>query len=196
MAINTSEIRVGVSGSVFVAPTTTDAPVDATTELDSDFVDLGAINEDGLALAPTRSIEKVRAWQSAKAVRTIITEDELSISFSLQQWNEESIALAFGGGTWTDESGATKFVPPAAGTVDERSFVFEWVDGSIKSRLYVPRGMVSEVGSITVAKSGAIELALTVEVLGSTPDDFVYLTNDFLEAEEPAGDPEPEGGPE
>lgn len=179
MAIDTSEIRVGVSGSVYVAPTGTTAPTDATTALDAAFVDLGAINEDGLGLAPSRSIEKVRAWQSSKAVRTIITEDELSLSFALQQWNEDSIALAFGGGTFSVANVTeAKFVPPAAGTVDERSFVFEWVDGSLTSRLYVPKGMVTDVGEITVGKSGAIELALTVEVLGSTPNDFIYFTDD------------------
>lgn len=181
MAINTDEIRVGVSGSVFVAPVGSTAPDDAETALDAAFVDLGAINEDGLSLSPSRSIEKIRAWQAAKAVRTIITEDELSISFSLMQWNEDSIALAFGGGTFSAVVGpptATKFVPPAAGTVDERAWVFEWVDGSTTSRIYVPKGMVGEIGEITVAKSGAIELALTVDVLGSTPDDFEYFTND------------------
>ena len=179
MAIDTSEIRVGVSGSVYVAPVGSTAPAEPDEALDSAFVDLGAINEDGLALAPSRSIEKVRSWQSAKAVRTIITEDELSISFALQQWNEDSIALAFGGGTFSATTGtAAKFVPPAAGTVDERAFVFEWVDGGITSRLYVPKGMVTDVSEIQVAKTGAIELGLTVEVLGSTPDDFVFLTDD------------------
>jgi hypothetical protein len=190
MAISTEEIRVGISGSVYVGPVDADAPVDADTALDSSFVDLGAINEEGIALSPSRSIEKIRAWQAAKAVRTVVTEDELSASFSLMQWNEDTIALAFGGGAFSavtepgeeeedpDVVVATKYVPPAAGTVDERSFVFEWVDGDVLSRLYVPRGMVSEIGEIRVAKTGAIELALTVEVLGSEPDDFVYFTND------------------
>lgn len=179
MAIDTTEIRVGISGSVYVAPTGSTAPADATTALDAAFVDLGAINEDGISLSPSRSIEKIRAWQAAKAVRTVVTEDELSVGFSLMQWNEDSIALAFGGGTFSVANVTeTKYVPPAAGTVDERSFVFEWVDGAISNRLYVPRGMVSEIGEITVTKTGAVELALTVEVLGSTPDDFVYFTDD------------------
>lgn len=179
MAIDTTEIRVGVSGSVYVAPVGSTAPVEPDVALDAAFVDLGANTEDGLGLTPSRSIEKIRAWQSAKAVRTIITEDELSISFSLMQWNEQSLALALGGGTFSATTGgATKYVPPASGTVDERAFVFEWLDGDIASRIYVPRGMVTEVDEITVANTGAIALALTVEVLGSSPDDFVFLTDD------------------
>jgi len=179
MAIDSTEIRVGISGSVYVAPTGSTVPVDATTALDAAFVDLGAINEDGIALSPSRSIEKIRAWQSAKAVRTVVTEDELSIAFSLMQWNDTTIDLVFGGGTFsvvnTDE---TQYVPPAAGTIDERIFLFEWVDGAVNNRLLVPRGMVSEIGEIQVTKSSAIELAVTVEVLGSTPDDFLYFTDD------------------
>lgn len=179
MAIDSTEIRVGVTGTVYVAPTGSTGPADATTALDAAFVDLGANNEDGLALAPSRTIEKVRSWQAAKATRTIITEDDLTISFVLQQWNDDTIALMFGGGTFSvANTTETKYVPPAAGTVDERSFVFEWIDGAVASRLYVPRGMVTEVEELTVAKSGAIELGLTVEVLGSTPDDFEYYTDD------------------
>lgn len=179
MAIDTTEIRVGISGSVYVAPTGSTAPVDATTALDAAFIDLGAINEDGIALAPSRSVENIRAWQAAKAVRTVVTEDELSVSFSLMQWSADTIELAFGGGTFSVANiTETKYVPPAAGTVDERSFVFEWVDGGVNSRLYVPRGMVTDVSEIQVTKTSAVELALTVEVLGSTPDDFEYFTDD------------------
>lgn len=179
MAIDTTEIRIGASGSVYVAPTGTAAPVEPDDTLNVAFVDLGAITEDGLVLAPSRSIEKIRAWQSGKAVRTVVTEDELSIQFGLMQWNEETIALALGGGTFSATTGtATKYVPPAAGTVDERSFVFEWVDDDITSRIYVPRGMVTEIEEITVGKGEALVLALTVEVLGSSPDDFIYFTDD------------------
>ena len=179
MAIDTSEIRVGISGSVYVAPTGSTAPDDATTALDAAFVDLGALTEDGISLSPSRSVENIRAWQAAKAVRTVVTEDELQIGFSLMQWSDDTIALAFGGGTFSVANVTeTKYVPPAAGTVDERSFVFEWVDGSVNNRLYVPRGMVTEVSEIQVTKTSAVELALTVEVLGSSPDDFEYYTDD------------------
>jgi len=179
MAIDSTEIRVGISGSVHVAPLGTTVPDDATTALDAAFIDLGAITEDGIALSPSRSIEKIRAWQSAKAVRTVVTEDELSIAFSLMQWNADSIDLVFGGGTFSvANTTETQYVPPAAGTIDERIFVFEWVDGDVSNRLLVPRGMVSEIGEIAVVKTSAIELAMTVEVLGSTPDDFVYFTDD------------------
>lgn len=179
MAIDTTEIRVGASGSVYVAPVGSTLPVEPDDTLDAAFVDLGATTEDGLTLSPSRTIEKIRAWQSGKAVRTVVTEDELSVAFGLMQWNEETIALAFGGGTFSATTGtAAKYVPPAAGTVDERAFVFEWVDGDVTSRIVVPRGMVTEIEEITVAKSDAIVLGLTVEVLGSSPDDFIYYTDD------------------
>jgi len=179
MAIDTTEIRVGVSGSVYVSPIGTALPVEPDDALDAAFVDLGAINEDGVTLSPSQSIEKIRAWQSAKAVRTVKTEDELSVSFSLMQWNEETVPLALGGGTISATTGTeTKYVPPAAGTVDERIFVVEWIDDTNDYRLVIPRGMVIDVSDIELTKSQAAELALTVEVLGSTPDDFIIFTND------------------
>jgi hypothetical protein len=179
MTIDATQIRVGISGSVSVAPTGSTLPVEPTIALDVAFDDLGANTEDGLTLSPSRSVEKIRAWQASKAVRTIVTEDELSIQFTLMEWNEKTLALALGGGTFSATTGGdTKYVPPVSGSVDERSFVFEWLDDSITTRLVVPRGMVTNVEEITVAKSGAVQLGLTVEVLGSTPDDFILLTDD------------------
>lgn len=178
MAIDTSEIRVGASGTVYVAPTGSTLPTDESTALDAAFIELGAINEDGVTLSPSRSIEKIRAWQSAKAVRTVITEDELALSFSLMQFNEITLPLALGGGSIADNTGSYTYTPPAAGTVDERAFVIEWVDGNITNRMVVPRGMVTEVSDIELTKGAAIELGLTVEVLGSSPDDFTLYTDD------------------
>jgi hypothetical protein len=179
MAIDTTEIRVGVTGTVYVAPTGTTLPVEPTEALNVAFVELGSINEDGLSLAPERSIEKIRAWQSRKPVRTMITEDDLSISFALQQWNLTNVKLMFGGGTRSATVGLdSKFVPPSAGEVDTRAFIFDWVDDDITYRLVVPQGLVTEVEEIELKKDAAAELGLTVEVLGSSPNDWILYTDD------------------
>lgn len=181
MAIDTDEIRVGVSGSVYVADIGSTLPTDIATALDAAFVDLGATTEDALGLSPSQSIQKIRAWQSSKPVRVSKTEDDLAISFTLMQVNEKTLPLAFGGGTVTATAGPPAyytFTPPAAGTVDERAFVFAWVDGSYTYRLVVERGMVSETGEIPVKKDSAIELPLTVEVLGASVGDDWYLVTD------------------
>lgn len=179
MAINTDEIRVGANGSVYVAPTGTTLPVEPDDALDAAFVDLGAITEDGVTLSPSQSIEKIKAWQSSKAVRVLKTEDELSVGFTLMEWNEDTFGLAFGGGTVSATTGTeTKWVPPAAGSVDERAFVVEWTDDTITYRLVIPKGIVSETGEIALKKSDASGLEVTVEVLGSSPDDFIIYTDD------------------
>jgi hypothetical protein len=179
MAIDTDQVRVGVTGSVYVAPLATALPDEPDEALDVAFVDLGATNEDAFEITPSQTIEKIRAWQSSKPVRVVKTEDDLAVSFTLIQMNADTLPLAFGGGTISATVGlASKFVPPAAGTVDERAFIFEWVDGDYTYRLCVPRGMVSETDSIPVKKDEAISLPLTVEVLGSSPDDFFILTDD------------------
>lgn len=179
MAIDTDEIRVGVTGTVYVAPTGTALPAEPADALNVAFVELGAINEDGLTLAPEKTIEKIRAWQSSKPVRTVVNEDDLTVSFALMQWNTVNLKLVFGGGTVSATPlGDTKFVPPAAGTVDERAFVIDWVDGTVTYRLVIPTGMVTEVEEIPIAKDKAAELGLTIEVLGSSPNDFIIYTDD------------------
>jgi hypothetical protein len=179
MAIDTTEIRVGQSGAVYVAPIGTAMPIEPDDVLDVAFVDLGAITEDGVSLEPGMTVEKLRAWQANKTVRVVKTEDELMASFTLMQWNNETVPLALGGGTISATPGAqVKYVPPAAGVIDERIFLIEWVDGANDYRLLIPRGMVTDVGEIQLAKTDAAGLELTVEVLGSAPADFIILTND------------------
>jgi len=179
MTISTDEIRVGANGSVYVAPVGSTLPVEPDDALDAAFVDLGSITEEGVTLAPSQSVEKLKAWQSAKAVRVLKTEDELSFSFELMEWNDVTFSLAFGGGTVSATTGTeTKWVPPAAGSVDERAFIIEWNDDVINYRLVVPKGMVTEVSEVGLKKTDSANLALTVEILGSTPDDFILYTDD------------------
>jgi len=179
MTTNANEIRVGASGRVSVAPAGTTLPVEPDEALDVAFVDLGSNTEDGVTLSPSRSFERIREWQSRKPVRTLISEDDLTASFALQQWNETTVPLAFGGGTISaTPGGETKFVPPSAGTIDERVMVIDWTDGDISYRLILPRCQVTEVSDIVLKRTDSAALALTVEVLGSDPDDFILLTDD------------------
>jgi hypothetical protein len=41
MALDSDNVRVAVSGAVYVAPTGTTAPTDSGTALDAAFIDLG-----------------------------------------------------------------------------------------------------------------------------------------------------------
>lgn len=182
MALAASEIVVGASGSIRVAPLATAAPVDVATAWGAGWIDLGYADEDGITFSNDQTTEDIMAWQSFNAVRTVITERNTTVAFNLEQWNETTVPLAFGGGSITTTAGPPihyRYDPPTAGVVDERSLGVEWVDGSKIYRLIVPRGVVSESVETNLTKSTAGLLPITFKVLGTDGSVPFYLrTND------------------
>ena len=60
-----SNVTIGLpkeGGAVFVAPLGTTLPTSATEELDSAFVGLGFVTEDGLTIAASEEGDDIKAW--------------------------------------------------------------------------------------------------------------------------------------
>jgi hypothetical protein len=189
MAIDSDELVVAADASVYVAPVGTTGPADITSDLDEDFVNLGYTSEDGIEMTPGVDINEVRAHQALYAIRRIVTGRSLDFGFTLLQWNGETMKLAFGGGTVTEEEapsagppatlGLYKYVPPAPEDIDFRALVLAWQDGTKSYRLHVPKAMVTDTSSITLARSDAAGIPLTFSVVATDgADPFSILSND------------------
>jgi hypothetical protein len=178
MANNSDEVVVGAAGRVYVAPTGTALPTDPTTPLAGSFVDLGYVAE-GVTISYSRSFEDVGAWQSAFPIRKIGTGFDASASFTLRQWNSDTVSLAFGGGTVTeDDPGVYTYTPPAVSDVDERACVIEWQDGSRSYRWVIARCTVSEGIETQLVRTAAADLPITLAVLGAATGEPWYLVTD------------------
>ena len=62
---NKDNITIGLpkpGGAVYWAPLGTELPTDATTELSSEYVNLGYVSEDGVTLSTSESIDEIKAW--------------------------------------------------------------------------------------------------------------------------------------
>lgn len=162
MAENSAQILVLAAGDVYLAPTATAAPTNATTALNAAFVKYGYIDDSGPSFTPGLETSVITGWQSPYPLRTLVTARTLELAFNLLQMTEDAIKLAMGGGTWSGSSGARAFDPPAASDIDQRSVVIEGLDGAKVVRLYVPIAQVSSVGSITFTKSGASSVPITM----------------------------------
>lgn len=180
MSLDAEDLVVAANGRVYVGPTTANLPTSESTTLDSSFVDLGYLTEDGVTVSPSMSTESVQPWQSFYSVREIVTERELTISFELLQFNAENTVLAFGGGTVTETTpGKYKMVPPSPEVVDKRTAIVDWQDGDKKYRLVIPVCMMSEGGEFSLSRSTPSTLAITLKALGVDNDDpFVLYTDD------------------
>jgi hypothetical protein len=180
--LDPDEIVIGSDGHMFIAPVGTAAPSDIATAWSATWVDLGYATEDGVAFSKSRDVEGVRGWQSFYPLRRIITGEDVTASFTLMQWNEITLKLAFGGGVVTTTAGPPihyLYTPPEAGQVDERALGMEWEDGSKIYRLVFPRTMITETVETQLTRSAAAELPLTFGVLGEVGvAPFILRTND------------------
>lgn len=164
MTLDADLVRVAVTGAVMMADTGTTAPT-GTGGTTTGFTDLGYIGEDGveLTLPDAGDATPVKAWQNNTTVRTIRnTSDDLpSWTFTLLETKLETVELYFGV-TVTQAVSEGHFEY----TVDSRgynAFIVDAVDGAELQRDYIPKGIVSSVGSHTLANGEVSGYEVTIE---------------------------------
>lgn len=180
MANDADNVRVGLNGSVYIAPKGTTAPVDLDTAWGAGWVDLGYLSDDGVSMEYSTDTEDINAWQSLSPVRKVLTSVDMTLGFTAIELKTATMKLYFPSATMTDVSGTVhKLSIPAAPTPDERAIGLEWVDGDIKNRLTIARAEVTERGAITIGRSAAVGLEMTVSAYAdSAPEIAVWLSSD------------------
>ena len=162
-----SEIIVAGSGEVYVAAVGTALPTTATETLNAAFVGLGYHTEDGVSISVSPTVEEFMAWQSRQAIRREMTAQEIQVSFSLQQWNEETLPLAFGGGAISSVSGGYRYdFPTDTASLVEKAMIVDCVDGSENHRFVFTRGTVVEAVETQFSRGATALLPITFKVLG------------------------------
>lgn len=158
---NAENVLVGVTGAVYVGPTSSTAPTASDSTL-TGFTDLGYVSADGLTITPDKSTQSINAWQNADKVREIVTESSLTFEFSLLETTQDAVELYFGSDI---VSGKVAFNPSNTG--GRKSFVFDVVDDTKVIRYYLPAAEVMAVSPITVANSEAHAYGVTVTAYAS-----------------------------
>lgn len=186
-AQDANAVTVGGNGRVMVAPYASVAswPTNVTTALDTAFVDIGLVSEDGVTFTVGSDIVDVNAWQSFYPVRKIVSTRSARAEFVLKQWDHYTISLAFGGGTISAVGGVHTFLPPDPSTLDLRAVVVEWTDGAETFRLVIPRGLATGEVSTVIARTGSADLPIGIDAtpIGSAvagtiqTQPYYFLTN-------------------
>jgi Ethanolamine utilization protein EutJ (predicted chaperonin) len=161
MANNAGNVVVGVTGSVYVGPTTATAPTSSTATL-TGFTDLGYVSSDGVTFTTDKSTTQIRAWQNADLVRESITEGTVTYAFTLLETTENAIEAYFGG-TLTD--GKIEVNPVNTG--GRKSFVIDVIDGAKAIRHYIPTGEILSVEAQQIQNGEAVGYGLTVTAYAS-----------------------------
>ncbi len=157
MALDSDNVRVAVSGAVYVAPTGTTAPTDSSTALNAAFTDLGFISADGIAESIDRSTNQIRAWQNGSLVREVTSEGTYSVTLTFLETNQDVLELYYGASI---TGGALDGDPTTTG--GRKSFVIDVVDGATVERTYIPAGEITAVGERTLASGEAIGYNVTI----------------------------------
>lgn len=162
VAANVSTGKPNISGAVYRAPMTATAPTDATTTLDSDFVCLGYVSEDGLENENSMDVSAIKAWGGMIVYRSLT---ELNDNFKLtliESENVDVLKAVYGSDNVTESSGDIT-INVKADDPEEGIWVFELAlrGGKVK-RIVVPDGAVTERESVKYTDSDAIAYGITI----------------------------------
>ena len=157
---NANWVVVAGNGTAYAGLTTTPAPTNATTALNAGFTEMGFISEEGATFSQGQEVTDINAWQSFYPIRRIITSRSVTVSFALREWNKRVVEFATGG-TVGASGGEWTLTPPSPEQLTEKSLVLEWLDGSKKYRLYIPRGIISENVETNLSRTAAADLPVT-----------------------------------
>jgi hypothetical protein len=157
MALDSDNVRVAVSGAVYVAPVGTTGPTASGSTLDSAFADLGYVSSDGITENIDRTTTQIRAWQNGSLVREVTSEGTYSVELTFIETQEEVLELYYG-----TLNNAGEFDVDPTSTGGRKSFVLDVVDGDTIERTYIPAGEITAVGQRTLASGEAIGYQVTI----------------------------------
>lgn len=176
MALEASEILVGGTGSIAVAPVGTNLPTTVDESLDGAFAELGFTTEDGATFRDSKEIRPSTAWQSFYPIRRTVQSRTSEVETSLKQWNADTLQTAFGGGS-VEDLGGGDFIyhPPAAAERNEQALVVTIQDGDELWRIVVPACEVTSNTESKFARTEDSALAVTFGVNGQGDEEPWYI---------------------
>jgi hypothetical protein len=175
MALDSDNVRVAVTGAVYVGATSAAAPTGSASTL-TGFNDLGYVSSDGITENIDKTTAQIRSWQNGSLVREVVSEGTYSIQLTFIETNQDVLELYFGTSI-TD--GVLNGDPTKSG--GRKSFVVDVVDGPIIERTYIPAGEVTALGERTLASGEAIGYNVTITAYADT--DNVTFKKFFSELE-------------
>ena len=157
MALVADNVRVAVTGGVYVGAIGTATPANATAPVDAKLKDLGYISEDGVTQSIDSDTNEIKAWQNGDVVRVIQTSHKVTFQFTLIETNEEVLKLFY-----ADAAANGSLVKMTGAQSPHQTFVLDVLDGKKVLRIVIPDGQVTERGEVTYKNGEAVGYQVTV----------------------------------
>jgi hypothetical protein len=171
----TDQIRVAGKGKVLINSTVGAAgPANTTDPWAAGWVDLGYLTDAGVVFSKKDTFDGVPLWQSMADGRKIPKSRVVQFKFELVQLNSVTWSLWAGGNAVAANGSVTgEYVLDidADADADERALGIEWQDnnGTITYRATVAKVQVVDSQDVTIGRTKAIGLGLTLEALTFDP---------------------------
>lgn len=154
-----------VAGAVFVAPTGTTLPTDATTALNVAFKELGYVSEDGVTNNNTPESENVKAWGGDTVLILQTAKEDTWTLTLIEALNTDVLKTVYGDANVTQGTG-TITVNATSAQLADKSFVIELsMKGGALKRVVIPTGSISELGEVVYKDDEAVGYELTITAL-------------------------------
>lgn len=174
MTQTAANVKVGVTGSIYKAPTATSLPTTVDEALDGSFNDVGYISEDGVTTATNADTNDIRAWQNGDTVRKVQTSHDFTVAFTMLETNSEALELYYGNFT-AGPGGDPGVVQVQASQGFRGCFVMNVVDDDQLIRIVLPDAQVSERQDVVYVNGDAISYGVTLTCYADTSGVKAYI---------------------
>jgi hypothetical protein len=163
---------------IYVAPLGTPLPTTATEALDSAFVDLGWMGEEGFKNNIQRDTTKHYAF-GGDVVKVTSDRYTETAAFALLETNPDTLAVVYGDDNVTESNG-TLTVEHSSLMLPHQVLVFEYIDGDNVGRVVMRDAQVTEMAEVSYKHSDLKMFDLTVDLFKTdTGENAVYEVIDY-----------------
>ena len=183
MSYNASNVGVGkprLTGSVFKAPIGTELPTDASTDLGSDFAEMGYSADDGLTNENSRESEEIKAWGGDTVASPLKSKTDKFKVKLIEVLNSDVLKAVYGDDNVTGDLTSGLAVAVGADDDEPAVWVFDMVIGSCLKRVVLPNAKITEMGEIVYRDDEVVGFEITLTAL---PDEnrethYEYMVKD------------------
>lgn len=172
MSKNYDNVRVYADeeSAVYLAPKGTPLPVDLAT-LAAPFEEVGWLSEDGITSGLSTDVNKIKAFQGGKTVRTRVKSTEKTLKFTALETKVLTLEAYYGGklnptvtGTGADK--IASYSEPESAGVSEYVCVVDKFDGTVHERKCYELISIGERGDIQTNGDSGDFYEYTSDIIG------------------------------
>ncbi len=155
MALDSGNVRVGVSGVVYVGPLGTTLPSSVSTTPNAGFRDLGYMSDSGVSQSIASDSTEIHAWQNATTVRVVQTSHTVTYQMEFMEVNWLTMDTYYG-----NFSGGVSHL--TSDQLVRKSWIIHVDDGDDDFRIVIPEGQITARGDTSIVSGDAYKMPVTI----------------------------------